>query len=52
MWVVAGRVVLATSEAEAERALVTLLGELAPDEQPAARALADALRGDGVLAAA
>jgi hypothetical protein len=52
MWVVAGRVVLATSEAEAERALVTLLGELAPDEQPVARALADALRGDGVLAAA
>jgi hypothetical protein len=51
MWVVGGRLVLATSQAEAERALATLLGELPPDEQPAARDLLDALRG-GLAAAA
>jgi hypothetical protein len=51
MWVVSGRLVLATSEAEAERALVTLLGELAAEEQPAASTLLDALRG-GLAAAA
>ena len=51
MWVVGGRLVLATSESEAERALTTLLGELGPEEQPAARALLDALHG-GLAAAA
>lgn len=51
MWVVCGRLVLATSQAEAELALASLLGELPPDEQPAARDLLDALRG-GLAAAA
>lgn len=51
MWVVSGRLVLATSDAEAERALVTLLGELALEEQSAASTLLDALRG-GLAAAA
>jgi len=51
MWVVAGRLVLATSEAEAARALATLAGELPPDAQGEARELLDALRG-GLAAAA
>jgi hypothetical protein len=44
MWILGGRLVLATSPAEAERAVVTLLGELTPDERQAARPLLDALR--------
>jgi len=51
MWVVCGRLVLATSQADAELALATLLGELPPDQQPAARDLLHALRG-GLAAAA
>jgi len=51
MWVVGGRLVLATSQAEAERALGTLLGELGPEEQVAARDLLDALRGELAAAA-
>jgi hypothetical protein len=51
MWVVAGRLVLATSEAEAARALATLAGALPPDAQGEARELLDALRG-GLAAAA
>jgi hypothetical protein len=44
MWIVGGRLVLATSPAEAERAFVTLLGELTPEERQEARPLLDALR--------
>jgi len=51
MWIVAGRLVLATSKSEAEQALATLVGELGPEEQPAARALLDALHGDFAAAA-
>jgi hypothetical protein len=51
MWVVAGRLVLATSQAEAARALATLAGALPPDAQGEARELLDALRG-GLAAAA
>lgn len=51
MWVVAGRLVLATSEAEAARALAALAGELPPEAQEEARDLLDALRG-GLAAAA
>jgi hypothetical protein len=51
MWVVAGRLVLATSEAEAARALATLAGALPADAQGEARELLDALRG-GLAAAA
>jgi hypothetical protein len=51
MWPVAGRLVLATSDGEAERALATLLGELAPEEQREAHALLEALRR-GLAAAA
>jgi hypothetical protein len=51
MWVVAGRVVLATSHAEAERAVVTLSGELPAEACGEARALLDALRGELAAAA-
>ena len=51
MWVVGGRLVLATSPAEAERALVTLLPELDADTQRAAGRLLDALRGGHARAA-
>jgi hypothetical protein len=51
MWVVAGRLVLATSDTEAAHALVTLLDELPADRQAEARALLDAMRG-GFAAAA
>lgn len=44
MWIVGGRLVLATSPAEAERAFVTLLGELTPEERQEVRPLLDALR--------
>jgi len=51
MWVVGGRLVLATSRAEAEQAVRTLLVDLQPAEQPAARALLDALQTDFAAAA-
>jgi hypothetical protein len=51
MWVVAGRLVLATSAAEAERAVVALVGQLDRDGQDAARVLLDHWRGDRVAAA-
>jgi hypothetical protein len=51
MWIVGGRLVLATSAPEAERALLTLLPELDADGQAAARRLLDALRGDHAQAA-
>ena len=51
MWIVAGRLVLATSAPEAERALVTLLPELDADGQAAARRVLDALRGSHAAAA-
>jgi len=51
MWVVGGRLVLATSASEAERALVTLLPELDADGQAAARTLLDALRDVHAVAA-
>jgi hypothetical protein len=51
MWVVGGRLVLATSKAEAEHAIGTLLGELGPEEQPAARNLLAALQGELAAAA-
>jgi hypothetical protein len=51
MWVVGGRLVLATSRPEAERALVTLLPELDADGQAAARTLLDAWRGSQAAAA-
>jgi hypothetical protein len=51
MWIVGGRLVLATSRPEAERALVTLLPELDADGQAAARRLLDALRGVHAAAA-
>jgi hypothetical protein len=51
MWIVGGRLVLATSRPEAERALVTLLPELDADDQATARRLLDALRGVHAAAA-
>lgn len=51
MWIVGGRLVLATSAPEAERALVTLLPELDADGQAAARRLLDALRDAHAVAA-
>jgi hypothetical protein len=51
MWVVGGQLVLATSRAEAERALVALMGELTPEAQAEASTLLDGLRG-GFAAAA
>ena len=51
MWIVGGRLVLATSSPEAERAVVTLLPELDADGQAAARTLLDAWR-EGQAAAA
>jgi hypothetical protein len=51
MWVVGGRLVLATSAAEAERALVTLLPELDAEAQRAAGLLLDALRAGHARAA-
>jgi hypothetical protein len=51
MWIVGGRLVLATSAPEAERALVTLLPELDADAEAAARRLLDALRGAHAAAA-
>jgi hypothetical protein len=51
MWIVSGRLVLATSPAEAERALVRLLVDLDGAEQSAARALLDTLRAELAAAA-
>lgn len=51
MWIVSGRLILATSAAEAERALVTLLPELDADGQAAARRVLDGLRGGHAQAA-
>jgi len=51
MWIVGGRLVLATSRSEAERAVITLLPELDPDGQAAARTLLDAWRGGQAAAA-
>ena len=51
LWPVGHLVVLATSEAEAERALVALLGHPDPAVRGAAGARLDALRGDRAAAA-
>jgi hypothetical protein len=51
MWSVGGLLVLATSDAEAERALVGLLGRVGPGETQAARALLDELRSAHASAA-
>jgi len=51
MWVVGGRLVLATSPSDAERALLALLPELDAEGQGAARTLLDTLRGGHAAAA-
>ena len=51
LWPVGSLVVLATTEAEAERALVALLGHPDPAVRGAAGARLDALRGDRAAAA-
>jgi hypothetical protein len=51
MWIVGGRLVLATSTPEAERALLALLPELDADGQAAARRLLEGFHGDHAQAA-
>lgn len=51
MWSVGGRLIVATSALEAERAIVQLLPELSADEQGLARALLDEMRASSAVAA-
>ena len=51
MWSVGGRLILATSPSEAERAIVRLLPELPIEERAGAQQLLDALRAPSAVAA-
>ncbi|MDH4045659.1 MAG: hypothetical protein OEY20_03525 [Gemmatimonadota bacterium] len=51
MWCVGGRLILATSPLEAERAIARLLPGLAPAERAAAQRLLDELRVPSAAAA-